>query len=165
MRNTNTLRLYVIAVFVLVLDQITKYAARHFLKCPTIVIPGILEFELSYNTGGAFGILPNWAPLFIIVSLVAIFAIVRLKSIGSEIRSLPIGLGLLMGGAIGNLIDRIFSPLHAVTDFIKIGITVGGKNYSWPSFNIADVSIVVGVILMIYFIFIVKKREEPNSET
>ena len=74
------------AAAAVVVDQLTKLAARRLLEYdrPVGVIPGFFDLRLSYNSGGAFGILPSWAPLFIIVALVAIFAIVQLSKAGAE---------------------------------------------------------------------------------
>ncbi len=158
----NALWFYVTAAVVVLVDQITKLLARVHLRYdePVRVIPGFFDLRLSYNPGGAFGLgaVPGWAPLFIIIALVAIFAIVRLRGEGAG-RPLSFGLGMLMGGALGNLIDRVISPEHAVTDFLSFHIRRAGEYLAWPTFNIADAAIVVGAIVALFFVYGVERRE------
>lgn len=151
---------------VLVVDQMTKFLARRFLdyERPVTVIPGLFDLKLSYNRGAAFGLLPDWAPLLILITLVVIYAIVRLRSslfAGSGIRSrvFSIALGLLLGGAAGNLIDRLTSPDRTVTDFLSFYILYHDEKYAWPTFNIADMAIVIGA-LMLFFFYGVGRRED-----
>lgn len=152
---------YGTALLVLILDQITKIAARRWLTegDPIAVIPGFFDLRLSFNSGGAFGMLPDWAPLFIIVALVFIFVIVKSRDAWSASRTMAIGLGMLVGGALGNLIDRLISPLHAVTDFLSLHIAFQGAVRAWPTFNLADAGIVIGAILVIIHVYIVEKRK------
>lgn len=146
------------------MDQVTKLLARHFLEAGrvTTVIPGLLNLDLTYNRGAAFGVLPNWAPLFIIVALVAIYAIVRFGRNGMTSFGLVIGLGLLMGGAVGNLIDRVIFASRGVTDFISVYVTLKGQLHAWPTFNFADVAIVLGAVFLFYHVYIVEKRNENS---
>lgn len=155
---------YGIAAFVVLVDQITKAMARNNLASgdPVNVIPGLLKLELSYNSGAAFGMLPNWAPLLVIVTLVAVFAIVRLRSANPQKTCLTVGLAMLLGGAIGNLIDRL-SPSHTVTDFISMYVDLGGNTHTWPTFNVADMGVVIGALLMFYYVYILEKRQ-PETE-
>ena len=148
-------------------DQLTKLGARALLDPdrPIRVIPGFFDLKLSYNSGGAFGILPDWAPLFILAALVAVYAIVRLRRTGDGPRTLSIGLGLLMGGAIGNLIDRLSSRFGEVTDFLSFHISISGKTYAWPTFNAADIGIVAGAATMLVYVYVIeKRRRDPHSE-
>lgn len=130
---------------------------------PVTVIPGFFDLRLSYNKGAAFGLLPDWAPLFIIVALVAIFAIVRLRAASSGPRALSVGLGLLLGGAVGNLIDRLASPRHEVTDFLSFHVTVSAETHAWPTFNIADAAIVVGAGMVLFLVYAIE-RPRARSE-
>lgn len=159
--SNKTVLFYGIALITAAVDQLTKAAARAYLTegVPVSVIPGFFELRLSYNSGAAFGLLPDWAPLFIVVTLVAIFAIVRLRNKGPQARSLTMGLALLMGGALGNLIDRVFSPHHAVTDFLSFYVSAGGGVRAWPTFNIADAAVVVGAVLMFAYVYLLEKRQ------
>ena len=152
---------YGMALLVVVLDQVTKAVARAMLGDSDVVtiIPGFLRLRLTMNTGAAFGMLPNWAPLFMVVTLVAIFAIVRLRGNQPQSSTLTAGLGLLMGGAVGNLIDRLTSPSQAVTDFLEFFFF--GRP-QWYIFNIADAAVVIGAVLLFFHVYIVERgREEP----
>ncbi|MFQ3549046.1 MAG: signal peptidase II [Armatimonadota bacterium] len=153
---------YASAIILLILDQITKYIARATLTEGRVitVIPNLLEFKLSFNTGAAFGIMPSWGPLFAIAAILAIYFILRLRHSQPQSKALSIGMGILMGGAIGNIIDRIFTPQKAVTDFIAIFIETSGRRQEWPNFNIADAGIVIGAIMMIFLI----KRNNTTCE-
>lgn len=155
---------YGLALGVLLLDQLTKSVARRFLELdrPVNIIPGFFDLRLSFNTGAAFGVLPNWAPLFIIMALVAIYAIVKLGRSGWPSRIPAAGLGLLMGGAAGNLIDRIAWPARGVTDFLSLHIARGGRIYAWPTFNVADIAIVTGAVLLFYHVYMVEKRRADH---
>ena len=155
---------YAPAALVVALDQLTKFAARRYLSPdrPGTLIPGFFDLKLSYNSGAAFGIMPNWAPLFIIVGLVAVFAIVRLRGAGARSLVLSAGLGLLLGGAVGNLIDRLASPTGEVTDFLSLYVRLGDRTYVWPTFNIADIAIVGGILAMFLHVYVIEKRRgEP----
>ena len=157
--SKNSVIFYLVGIGVVIIDQITKILARNSLPDrPVNVIPGFFDLNLSYNKGAAFGVLPDWTPLFIIVALVAIFAIVKLRKAGPDSRSLSVGLGLLLGGAIGNLVDRLISPGNKVTDFLSLHITMKSKTYTWPTFNIADAAIVIGAIIILFYVYIVEKR-------
>lgn len=152
---------YLTAGAVLFLDQLAKFLARTYLEegRPHAIIPGLFDLKLSYNTGAAFGILPDWAPLFIIAALVTIFALVRFGQAREGSRAFLIGLGLLLGGALGNLIDRLTAPSRGVTDFLSFHISVSGTTYAWPTFNLADVAIVAGAILALFHVFILDRRQ------
>ena len=156
---------YACAVIVLLADQLSKYAARMSLVYgrPVPVIPGIFDLSLNFNSGAAFGVLPNWAPFFILVGILTIFAIVKLRKAGEDSRSLSMGFGLLLGGAMGNLIDRVVSPERGVTDFLSVHVAVPGTGHDWPIFNIADIGIVIGALLVFFYVYVIEKRRH-NSE-
>lgn len=144
----------VVAGIVIALDQWTKILVRESIPMfgSTYPIPALGEyfyFEHVLNYGAAFGILQNAGNFFIIVAAIVSVAILI------YVRTLPVNqwfvrlmLGMQMGGAIGNVIDRIYQGY--VTDFVKLGIP---NFYYIPNFNIADSGIVLGVIgLGIYII-------------
>ena len=123
--------------------------------------------EHVHNYGAAFGILQNAGILFVITTVVISIAIlVSIGRLGISQRGMQVLMGLILGGAIGNFIDRM--TLGYVTDFVKVGIP--GKAY-WPNFNIADSSIVVGVLIMTFMawrhdIFANdEQKEEGQSDT
>ncbi|MBE0448343.1 MAG: signal peptidase II [Actinobacteria bacterium] len=133
--------LFIVAGFVLVIDQVLKAYIRYMLPVGESVplVPGILYLTHVRNSGAAFGIFPNQRIVFFIVSIAVIFLILYYsKCIGKADRLTTISLGLVLGGAIGNLIDRAISG--RVTDFIDFRF--------WPVFNVADSVIVIGVILL-----------------
>lgn len=161
---SKTIWFYSTAIDVVVIDQVTKLLARQNLAHRTVtLIPGLLDLRLAYNEGAAFGVLPNWAPLFIIVALVAIYAIVRLRRAGGGSMCLSIGLGMLLGGAIGNLIDRLLFADRGVTDFLDFHIRSGGTLLSWPTFNLADAAIVIGAVLVVIHVYIIEKRKSESG--
>lgn len=119
---------------------------------PVELIRGNLDFVLAKNRGGAWGLLqdtPEYVrrPFFLLVSILAIVFIVSLyRRLAPGQRALRWGLPLVLGGALGNLIDRI--RYSHVIDFIHAHMKWAGKDHSWPTFNVADIAICVGVGLM-----------------
>jgi signal peptidase II len=157
--HSRSMLFYGVAACTLVLDQVTKAAARGCLtNSSRLIIPGFLKLELSFNSGAAFGLAQGFAPLIILLTLAAIFAIVKLRAQRTQSNALAIGLGLLTGGALGNLIDRLFMP---DTDFLAIYI---GDRSVWPTFNIADAAIVIGALFMFYYIYVLEKRHSEADE-
>jgi signal peptidase II len=133
-------------VIVLVVDQITKYLISiKVAEGSTIeVIPRFLYFMNIKNTGAAFGMFQSYTKILTIVSLVAIFLIIILKvMLNLEYVFYNISLGFILGGALGNLVDRYF--IGEVTDWISF-------SFFGPIFNIADSFIVIGFILIIILI-------------
>ena len=140
----------VAAVTVLVLDQITKAIVSSSMTLYES-IPLLPFFSLTYvrNTGAAFGLLGGLSPavrlpLFCLVTIGAGFALVSyLRELRPDERLLAIALGGILGGAAGNLVDRI--RFHEVVDFLHLHY--GG--FDWPMFNVADSAITVGVALVL----------------
>ena len=122
-------------------DQATKTWAVHRLRRGPVHVVGPLDLRLTYNTGGAFGLGGGRAPFFMAAAVVLVVVLVRLGR--ADRGRLPaIALGLLVGGAAGNLADRLFR--HAaggVVDFIHLGW--------WPTFNVADAAITCGGLLLV----------------
>jgi signal peptidase II len=140
----------VIAVVVLVLDQITKYLALAHLHpaAPVHIIDGFFSLTLVMNPGLAFGFLGStpeawrWIVALLSIGALAVLGVVgfRLMPTGGVLSALAIG--LVFGGAIGNLIDR--ARFGAVVDFLDFY----WREYHWPAFNVADSAISVGVALL-----------------
>ncbi|MFQ5987409.1 MAG: signal peptidase II [Dehalococcoidia bacterium] len=151
---------FLTALIVLASDQVSKFLIRANMS-PGQSIPEDGLFRITYvtNVGGVFGILSNQAFLVILTTVVGIAAILLYSRYPIFNRMLvKISLGLLLGGALGNLIDRL--SLGWVVDFIDIGF----GQYRWPTFNLADSAIVLGVILLLYYlIFLVRKEERLNK--
>ena len=128
---------------VLIIDQVTKLLVRSNMSLEqSIPAEGFFRLTFVTNTGGIFGILANQTLLIILTAAVGIAALLLYYRYPLFQDGLvKVGLGLLLGGAIGNLIDRIY--LEGVVDFIDIG--------AWPVFNLADSAIVIGIIILAYF--------------
>jgi signal peptidase II len=139
-----------IAAAVVAADQATKSWAVHSLAYGTVHhVFGPLALELTLNRGAAFGLGTGITP---VVEVVAAGLVVALAVFSRKSRNggwlLSGGTGLLLGGAVSNLGDRLFRHHHgAVIDFISIA-RVGGHDY-WPIFNVADAAITLGVVLLV----------------
>ena len=139
-------------LIVLALDLATKIAIdTHLSYADRIpVIPGFFYITHVRNTGAAFGLFADAPQLyrmifFISVSLIAVGIIISFfRKLSPGDRLAALALGLILGGAVGNLIDRIFR--QEVIDFLHFRLWRG---YSWPDFNVADSAIVVGVGLLV----------------
>ncbi len=132
-----------LVIAIIVLDQIIKYviSANMFVGESIPVIPQILHLTYILNAGAAFGILANQRYFFIaIAAILVIIAIYFYPQIQRLSRTFQIAIAMLLAGAIGNMIDRIATG--KVVDYIDIRI--------WPIFNLADVAIVLGCIVIIY---------------
>ena len=155
-----------IIAIVLVLDQLTKYLVEKQVRMYEIItiIPGFFNLTHVRNRGAAFGILSGvpgvWRSLFFItVTFVAIAVIAALIRKTHE-RLLVIAFALIAGGAVGNVIDRI--RYGEVVDFIQWYV----KSYYWPSFNVADSAISVGVALLaIDMLFLQKTKQGENARS
>lgn len=147
----------VIAALVLALDFATKWLVMQrmveFQQIP--VIAGLFSLEFVYNPGAAFGILRHQQWLFITITSVVVVAL-ALLALRKEGKGalMQIALGLLLGGALGNFIDRI--RWGKVVDFFLLY----WKNWTFPNFNIADMAITFGVGLMILHVLRTGEREQ-----
>lgn len=142
---------YLIALAILLLDQASKQVIiRTFRLGQSIpVIPGFFDIVYVLNPGAAFGFLATLSeqvrnPFFILISIVAVALIIfyHARYLRSH-RLASVALGLILGGAIGNLMDRLRHGV--VVDFLDIHV----YQYHWPAFNVADSAISIGVSLMI----------------
>ncbi len=133
------------ATVVLGLDQLTKaiVSARLLPGAPVPVLGQFLRLTLVHNTGAAFGLFPGSRLPFILVSVLAIAVVLYLFA-RDAYRSLAnrVLLGCILGGALGNLVDRI--RWGRVVDFIDVGV----GSIRWPVFNVADSAVTLGVILL-----------------
>jgi signal peptidase II len=139
--GATALRAVLVAVAVVAADQVTKAIVRSSIDpLETIhVVPGV-KLIRAENSGVAFSALSGGGPLVVVVAIAALGALVYffVTHLSRPLVWLPTG--MLLGGAAGNLIDRVRAG--AVTDFIKLP--------HWPAFNVADISITFGVLLLIY---------------
>ena len=170
-----------VTVIGVLLDQVTKYWIRaniEYRDTGITVIDGFFDIVHAQNPGAALGLLGN-VPyaryLFVVFTLVAGAVIINMqRQLGDRERFLPVVLGLILSGAIGNAIDRIINEGGRVTDFLRfhtegapelqawLGSTIGMTEY--PSFNVADIALVVGVILfIIHYLFLEEKPETTEG--
>lgn len=153
-----------LTVFAVILDQWTKWLAETHLVFhePVPVIP-MLNWTLAYNKGAAFSFLSNaggWQQYFFIAlaSVMSIVFAIWLLRLPKKLIVLPMALALVLGGALGNLIDRI--ALGHVVDFIH----VYWQDSHFPIFNLADCAITLGAILLLVdSFFLEKERTESNK--
>lgn len=142
-RRRAALRAALVCVVVIALDQITKHTLGTWLAPGQVrhVFPG-LELVYERNTGVAFSFLAGSGALVYVVTGAALAALVSFLLLRPRRRLLWLPTGMLAGGAIGNLIDRV--TLGSVIDFIKLP--------HWPAFNLADTCITFGVIILVLVI-------------
>ncbi len=138
-----------LSLLVVVLDQATKQIAESMLTPHQAVnLLPFFDWYLTYNTGAAFSFLANaggWQRwLFTAIAIVISVVIVQwIRKLPSDETMTAFSLSLILGGAIGNLIDRVY--LGHVIDYIQVWL----GNYPWPAFNIADAAISVGAVFLI----------------
>lgn len=145
-----------LAVAVLLLDQITKLIVRGSmdLRQSIDVVPGLSLTRVN-NTGIAFGLFPGRATIVSVLTVLALCAIAgALAGLVSRNPMVAAGAGMLVGGSLGNLIDRLMHG--AVTDFLD--------PVRWPAFNIADIGIVVGATLIVFGLLREEPRPVPDDE-
>ncbi len=162
----NYIFLAVLSLLFLVADLWSKAWAAKALEGghdkKIVVIEGFWNFDLAKNRGGAWGLLGDQPdnvrlPFFFAISAVAVVFIVSLyRKLEPRQTALKWALPLVLGGALGNLHDRIRH--QHVIDFIDWYVTIGGKETHWPTFNIADVWIVAGVGLMVVDMFTPRRK-------
>ena len=142
-RSIREITFFLIALLIIALDQVSKYFIKANMT-PGQSIPGEGFFRITYSTneGMVFGLFANQTFLITLTAIVGIAAIIIYSRypIFNQVL-VRVALGLMLGGAVGNLIDRI--RLGEVIDFIDVG--------AWPVFNLADSAVVVGVVLIIYY--------------
>jgi signal peptidase II len=151
------MRNYIIAFIIILLDQITKWLIVKELEIgeKIEVIKNIIDITSYRNRGAAWGMLQNQMWLFYGITLIVIIGIVfYLQKYAKNQLLLGISLSLMLGGAIGNFIDRLFR--HEVVDFVQVYI----GSYDFPIFNLADSALCVGVIFLIIDVLVDGKKEK-----
>ena len=147
--------LFLITALVILADRLTKNWIIHHIRpgYDIPIIPGVFRLSHVLNTGAAFSLLEN-APAnavrigliaFSIVAAIIVFAL--LWRVGRSLTLTSVALALILGGALGNLYDRV--RFHHVVDFLAVKIV----HYNWPDFNVADSCIVIGACLLLLEIF------------
>jgi signal peptidase II len=152
-----------LAVLVVILDQLTKLWIQDHMVLYTTkpVIPGFFNLVHVLNRGAAFGFLNRsdiqWQTYFFFaataLAVLIIFHLLRLAQ--DDDRLLTVGLGLILGGAVGNLIDRI--KTGEVVDFLDFY----WKGYHWPAFNVADIAIFLGSLGLVFAFY--RLRRPPRN--
>jgi signal peptidase II len=133
-------------------DQVVKGRIEaHLVPGEEVDILGPLSLTLAHNTGVAFGLAGGAGAGLVLVTLAALALIAYVFGRDPERKGMWVAVGLLAGGALGNLIDRLVAG--EVTDYIVVG--------SWPPFNLADIAITAGVVLMV---LIYLREPEPGAE-
>ena len=171
MANTNPTQSYsmlrwtLISFVVILLDQVTKAFATAKLTMfdPVAVMP-MFNFTLMHNEGAAFSFLSDaggWQRWFFagLASIVSIAIFIWIKRLSNQEKGMAISLSLILGGAIGNLIDRV--RFGYVVDFLDVYYDTS----HWPAFNIADAAISVGAVIMIIYSFKEDTSKETGKET
>lgn len=152
---------YIIAVIVIIIDQITKWLVvtkmELYEKIP--IIDNFFYFTSHRNKGAAWGILQDQMIFFYIITAIVVIGIIYfMETHARKDKLLAVSLGFILGGAIGNFIDRL---LHQeVVDFLDFIIF----KYNYPIFNIADSSLVVGVVLIIIATFLDEKKKGKTQK-
>lgn len=144
MKLKDTTFIFSISLFIILLDQLTKYIVSKYMELHQSIpfVKNVLHLTYIQNTGAGFGILKGWNMLLIFISLTIIGVILFYFDRIVKEKPVYIPVALVLGGAVGNLIDRIF--LGHVIDFIDFRI--------WPAFNVADSCITIGALwLIVYF--------------
>jgi signal peptidase II len=167
LRNPMTFFWLFVAAVVIGLDAWTKYIANtQLVMFQPVEVTAWLNWRLAHNPGAAFSLLANaggWQRWFFTVLAVgvSVFLLSWLFKLERHQRLLPLALSLVLGGAIGNVIDRL---VHGyVIDFIDVHVA----GYHWPSFNIADSAITCGIILLLIDAFretLAERRAKQREE-
>lgn len=149
-------RSLIIAIFILIIDQIVKISIDSFLRISELiaVIPNFFYITKVYNDGAAWSIFDGSVAFLIIVAIVALIFLVSYQKIFQKNFRNIVAFALIYGGLLGNLVDRIVYGY--VIDYIKLLF----GNISFPVFNLADMAIVSGFILLIYAVL---RGEDKNG--
>ena len=158
--SKSTRRIFALALLIIALDQFTKWLVLHtiYVGDEIPVIPGFFNLAHRANTGAAWSLFTGNNSVLAIVAIVAIVALfLARRQFHSERLTGQLALGLIFGGIIGNLTDRLLPGRHAVVDFLHFYLLRrGGEPLDFPAFNVADSAICTGVAL----IFIINLRNE-----
>jgi signal peptidase II len=148
-----------IVVGIVVVDQLTKWwAVRELRDAPVDLIGDDIGFALVRNTGSAFSLFQSFTPLLAVVAIVVAVVLVRTVRRTRD-TLLIVGLSLVLGGALGNLVDRLLRTpgflKGAVVDFVHVG--------DFPTFNVADSAITIGAIVIVVWAIRADVREQRRA--
>jgi len=154
------LRLYLLIGLIVIIDQITKIIIKEsmYLGESIQLVGDFLRITYVENPGIAFGIRVGHPIIFTILSLLAsIVIIIYMIYHRNGEKILKYGLAVILGGALGNLIDRLL--VQRVVDFVDVGI----GDLRWPVFNVADSAVVIGMFMLIYAMIKIEKKEKASQ--
>lgn len=143
------------ALITLLADQVSKSLVRAWLPLGSSipVLPNALHITHTQNPGAAFGLFPNATVLLIVIALFVSAIFLWLGRQGFDRRRVAVATGMMLGGAVGNLIDRV--RFGAVTDFIDLRV--------WPIFNLADAALTIGALLLLWWGAVAPTRETQKG--
>ena len=150
----NLINVYLLSIWIIVVDQFLKIylSSKVLFQKPFVIVPNFFSIDLVHNTGGAFSILSGNRWLFIVIGILVVviisFFIKKIEYLNYKYTMI---FALLIGGILGNLIDRIFRGY--VIDYLSFKIF----GYNYPVFNFADICIVLGVLLLL--VAVIKKED------
>lgn len=153
-----------VVVLAFVADLVTKNLALKHLGFYDRFdfLGGFVRFDLTYNQGGVFGIMQGYKNFFLIVSIIVLLIMVAYYFYEKQMPGLfRVAMALIIGGAAGNIYDRLIPGRPGVVDFISVGID---GVYRWPTFNIADSVIIAGAILLVIVVYIEDKKRLAEKE-
>jgi signal peptidase II len=158
---------FLIPIGVFILDRLTKVLVERglLLHESTAVIPGFLDLTHTRNTGVAFGFFANsksvWVPYVLALTSAVALVLILVYSLRHPVKNwkLQLGLMLVLGGAAGNFYDRI--SYGYVIDFIDVFY----RAYHWPTFNVADSAISVGIGLLLLEVLLQKPQKDDEVKT
>ncbi len=142
----NLINVYLLSIWIIVVDQFLKIylSSKVLFQKPFVIVPNFFSIDLVHNTGGAFSILSGNRWLFIVIGILVVviisFFIKKIEYLNYKYTMI---FALLIGGILGNLIDRIFRGY--VIDYLSFKI----MGYNFPIFNFADVCIVISIIIIL----------------
>lgn len=146
---------YLLALVVLIVDQVTKYLVVQNIELYQVkaFLPGVLSWMYIQNTGAAWSILEGQMWFFYMITTVVIIGVLYImQKYAKESRLFSMGLALILAGALGNFIDRI--RLGYVVDMVRVEL------FDFPIFNVADMSLSIGVALIIVYVLLDEKNKK-----
>jgi len=152
------LRYYILAIFVLTVDQLTKRAVATYMNMGQTIplIPGVFHLTSHRNRGAAFGILQNQRVFLIVITIIVIIGIiVYLRKVYREKKFFSYGLSFVLGGTLGNFVDRAIKG--EVVDMLDFRLI------DYPIFNMADCFIVIGVAIIFLHTFLEARMEKKRT--
>lgn len=155
------IRYYLLAIGVIILDQVSKLLVINKMEVheSISIIDSFFNITSHRNRGAAWGILQDQMTFFYVITFIVVVILVYyLQKYGRHEKSLAVGLSLILGGAIGNFIDRFFRK--EVVDFLDFKIF----SYNYPIFNLADSALVIGVAIIIIYTLLEDRKVKGNEK-